>query len=90
MRFTKMGIIVICKGYDNMQSRLLSLLQKVYSRLYYHHHKLVIAEDVTINGRIHIYGKGNFYIGEGPIINSGKNHNPIGGDIRTVFYKWGW
>ncbi len=44
-----------------------------------------MAQTVSINGRIKVYGTGEIVIGEGSRINSGEQYNPIGGADHTVF-----
>jgi acetyltransferase-like isoleucine patch superfamily enzyme len=41
--------------------------------------------NLIINGRIKIINRGLVALGDNVVINSGKNHNVIGGDIRTNF-----
>lgn len=43
------------------------------------------GKNLTINGRLKVYGHGSIVIGENVTINSSASSNPIGGDERTIF-----
>ena len=52
--------------------------------------KVLYGSNLRINGKIFISGKKRAVsIGDNVIINTDKRYNPIGGDIRTVFYTIG-
>jgi acetyltransferase-like isoleucine patch superfamily enzyme len=62
----------ICFGFINLIYNFLRLrLSKV------------IYKQLTVNGRLKIANKGTIVLGRNITINSGKNHNIIGGDLRT-------
>ncbi len=69
--------------------KLLTLMVKVWNQCY---NKIVLryrgissGENLTINGRLRVFGHGTICLGENVTINSGLSANPIGGDSLTIF-----
>lgn len=75
---------------------LLKVIRTLRNKWYYYFnllnfkfHNVEIPNDFVINGRIYISNNGTIKIGNKFKANSGKNNNPIGGDIilRLVCHK---
>jgi len=79
MRKIIKGLLYIFKFYNSIWNFVMLKINKV------------IHENYLINGRIEIRNFGKIVIGKNFIANSGKMHNPIGGDIclRLIAQKEG-
>jgi acetyltransferase-like isoleucine patch superfamily enzyme len=61
----------------------LRLVNFIYNIISLKLSKVDVRKSLKINGRLKIVNKGRVILGENITINSGKNSNIIGGDIRT-------
>ena len=64
---------------------LTGLINDCYNGCMLRYKKAQYPADLTIYGRLRIYGGGVIRIGKGVVINSGESTNPIGGADKTIF-----
>lgn len=55
----------------------------LYNKISFRLFNIVVLGRLVVKGRVFIRNKGELIIGENVRINSGKNYNVIGGDVRT-------
>ncbi|WP_405294425.1 acyltransferase [Algibacter sp. Ld11] len=58
-------------------------IDSIYNFLLFKRFKIKTPKRLSINGRVKVLNKGSIFLGENIRINSGKNYNTIGGDVRT-------
>lgn len=73
----------------------MDIIQRLKNRYYRHFNRYLLRKsnaqfkNININGIIYVKNSGKLIIGDNFSANSGKNHNPIGGDdiLRLIVYK---
>ena len=63
--------------------KIVGLFNKLYNFIMIKRQHVIYGNNFTINGKIKICSLGTVKVGENVRVNSGKNYNIIGGDIRT-------
>ena len=63
---------------------IISLPSRFCNWIILRYRRVKCGKNVKINGRIHIYGRGQIILNKGVRINSCRGANPIGGDTSTV------
>lgn len=69
--------------YSIMNKGLYNLLNFIAYIIEESHSTIEIGSNIKINGIIYLRNRGTIIVKDGLTINSGKNKNVIGGDIRT-------
>lgn len=67
------------------------LPNRLYNRALLKYRKVKVGSELQINGRLHLVSNtvGGIQIGDRVRINSCRNANPIGGDIKTILFAKG-
>lgn len=71
-----------------MKSLIMAILRlpdKMANAFILKYRHIVHGENLTINGKLKVYGHGEISLGNHVTINSSASSNPIGGDTRTTF-----
>ena len=68
----------------NLIIGVLDFPTRVYNWLILKYRHVKYRKNVKINGKIHIYGRGEVILNSGVKINSCRSANPIGGEMSTV------
>jgi len=74
---------IVYVGFRYLTSRLLKLLYSAANLCIIRGQQISIQKPFLINGLLHCQNDGAITIGENILINSGIDHNPIGGDSGT-------
>lgn len=71
-----------------MKSLIMALLRlpdKIANAFTLKYRHITSGKNLTINGKLKVYGHGEITLGDHVTINSSASSNPIGGDTRTTF-----
>lgn len=63
--------------------RIKSLFVHCHNKRQIKKHKVILGENVQLNGELYLHGRGEYKIGSNVVINSGPEENPTVGSVYT-------